>query len=439
MSGSAVGTGVSPFRQAGSVVSVCGDVARVASLDGAIGERCDFMRGAVIRARGEGIGIDRGELLVWVDEGARGLDRRTLVLRRDGTASVAVSDAMLGRVLDGYGIPCDGGPSLATDGLDVRPLLAQPPGPMDRARIDTVFATGIRAIDGLLTLGVGQRIGVFASAGVGKTTLLGMMARHCVAEVNVIALIGERGREVREFVEDSLGPQGLARSIVFCATADASPTERHRCAYTAMAAAEHFRDRGARVLLMLDSLTRFARAHREIGLAQGEMPTRRGFPSSLFSTLPRLLERAGPGRDGSGSITAIATVLLEDRDLSDPIGEEVKSLLDGHVVLSPEVAAQGVYPAIDVRESISRLAARVGGEALNAAAVRIRLLLAKRDEVSPLVQLGEYRAGTDPEADEALERYPAIREWLSQRVDESTPWADCEAGLCALTEGPSWS
>jgi type III secretion protein N (ATPase) len=425
----------SPFRSAGTVVSVQGDVVRVAQLDGAIGDRCEFLSGVISRGRGEVIGIDRDELLVWIEDGARGLDRTTLVMRHEGTGTVAVSPQMLGRVLDGFGVPIDEGPPLPPQDRVMRPVWSNPPPPLGRARVDSVFATGVRAIDGVLTLGVGQRVGIFAPAGVGKTMLLGMLARHCAAEVNVIALIGERGREVREFLEDALGEAGRARSVVVCATADASPIERLRCAYTAMAIAEGLRDQGRGVLLMVDSLTRFARAHREIGLAQGEMPTRRGFPTSLFSALPRLLERAGPGPTGLGSITMVATVLLEDRDLSDPVGEEVKSLLDGHLVLSPTIASQGRFPAIDLSESISRLASRVASADVTLAATRLRTLLAKHREVQPLVQIGEYSPGADPEADEALALHPDIVSWLSQPIHEASSWADCRDGLIGLVGG----
>lgn len=430
-----VGIGPSPFRRVGNVVSVCGDVARVDGLDGAVGDRCEFIVDGGGRVGGEVIGIEQGDLLVWIDEGGRGLDRRTGVTRSSRAASVDVTDAMLGRVVDAFGVPCDGGGPLPVQGRVRRPLACAPPAPMRRSRIDRIFATGVRAVDGLLTMGVGQRMGIFAPAGIGKTVLLGMMARHGEADVNVIALIGERGREVREFVEDTLGAAGLARSVVVCATANASPLERHRCAYTAMAIAEQFRDQGLDVLLVLDSLTRFARAHREIGLAQGEPPTRRGYPPSLFSTLPRLLERAGPGEDGSGAITAIMTVLLEDRDLSDPVGEEVKSLLDGHIVLSPAVAAQGLYPAIDVHESVSRLATRLAGPDVIEASRRLRELIAVYREVQPLVQIGEYREGADRRSDEALRRYPAIRDWLNQRVEASTPWDESRATLIDLSSG----
>jgi type III secretion protein N (ATPase) len=298
---------------------------------------------------------------------------------------------------------------------------------MTRRLVDTPLPTGVRVIDALTTLGEGQRMGVFAPAGVGKSTLLGMLARGTAADVNVIVLIGERGREVREFIELVLGPAGMARTVVVCATSDRSAIERAKAAQTGTAIAEYFRDRGLRVLLMMDSLTRFARAQREIGLAAGEPPTRRGFPPSVFAELPRLLERAGMGE--RGSITALYTVLAEDDSGSDPVTEEVRGILDGHLVLSRTIAARNQYPAIDVLGSLSRVMSQIVDPDHRAQAGRLRRLMAKYDEVEPLLQIGEYQAGADPLADEAIARHDEIHAFLCQETDECADPGDTLARL----------
>lgn len=301
------------------------------------------------------------------------------------------------------------------------------PNPLTRRPIDTPFITGVRALDGLLTIGEGQRLGVFAMAGGGKSTLLGMLAKLAHSDVNVIALIGERGREVSEFLEDSLGPQGLARSVIVVSTSDRPAMERLRAAQTATAIAEHFRAQGRRVLLMMDSVTRYARALREIGLSVGEPAVRRGFPPSVFAELPRLFERAG--NDASGSITAFYTVLAEDEDGSDPVAEETRSILDGHIVLSRQLGQAGHYPAIDVLASASRVFSRVTDRAHQDAAMRVRALLAKHDEIRFLLQVGEYAPGSDALADDAIAAQPALQALLRQRPDEGTPFEQTLAAL----------
>jgi ATP synthase in type III secretion protein N len=328
--------------------------------------------------------------------------------------SVPVGPQLLGRVISGLGEPIDGLGPIVCD--DSRPVFADPPDPMSRAMIERPLPTGIKIIDGLMTLGEGQRMGIFAPAGVGKSTLMGMLARGAQCDVSVIALIGERGREVREFIEFILGPEGMARSVVICATSDRSSIERAKAAYVATAVAEHFRDQGQRVLLMMDSLTRFARAQREIGLAAGEPPARRGFPPSVFAELPRLLERTGMGR--IGSITALYTVLAEDESGGDPIAEEVRGILDGHMILSRRIAAKNQYPAIDVLASLSRVMSQVVPAAHADAAGALRNLMAKYDEVEMLLQVGEYQAGNDPVADIAIERAGEVRAFLNQRTSD---------------------
>jgi type III secretion protein N (ATPase) len=323
---------------------------------------------------------------------------------------VRAGEAMLGRVLDGLGRPIDGGPPLS--GGAMVPVDRDPPSPMDRRPVDRPIATGIKALDGLLTLGEGQRVGLFAGSGVGKSTLLGAIARGVEADVVVVALVGERGREVGEFLEHSLGPEGRARSVVVVATSDVAALERLRAAQVATAYAEHFRDQGARVMLLVDSVTRFARAQREVGLAAGEPPARRGYPPSVFAMLPRLLERSGQGK--SGSITAIYTVLVEGGDMDEPIADEVRGILDGHVVLDRAIAARGRYPAIDVTVSLSRVMDGVVSREHKEAARKLRALVAAHEAKRDLVALGAYVKGTDRELDEALARMPRIEALLRQ-------------------------
>jgi type III secretion protein N (ATPase) len=356
------------------------------------------------------------------------LSRDTQVVGLRRPMSVPVGDALFGRVVDSMGQPIDGGGPLGT--VASAPLYAAPPGAMSRPLLEHPLDTGVRVVDGMMTLGEGQRVGIFAPAGVGKSTLMGMFARGTRCDLNVIALIGERGREVREFVEQILGPEGMARSIVVCATSDRSSIERVKAAYAATAIAEHFRDAGKRVLLMMDSLTRFARAQREIGLAAGEPPARRGFPPSIFAELPRLLERAGLSE--RGSITALYTVLAEDESGSDPIAEEVRGILDGHMILSREIAARNQYPAIDVMASLSRVMPQVTDRAHMDAAGHVRRLLARHREIETLLQLGEYRPGGDPVADEAVRKIDAIKQFLCQRTDEFSTRAETLAALHRL-------
>jgi type III secretion protein N (ATPase) len=338
---------------------------------------------------------------------------------------VGFGPGLLGRVLDAHGQPLDGRP--LPDGLQAQPLNAPAPSPLQRSPVRSALPTGVRAIDGLLTVGVGQRVGILATAGAGKSTLIGMLARGTRCDAVVIGLIGERGREVREFIEDVLGTAGLARAVVVVATSDRPALERVRAAQAATALAEGFRSQGLHVLLLVDSVTRWARALREIGLAVGEPPVRRGYPPSVYAELPRLFERAGQG--GSGSITAFYTVLAEDDDGSDPVAEEVRSILDGHIVLSREQAGAGHHPAIDVQASSSRVFLRVASAEHGVWAGRLRMLMARRAEIRFLLQAGEYRAGSDALADEALARWPRIERWLRQAADHVEPFDGVLQGL----------
>jgi type III secretion protein N (ATPase) len=420
------------IARTGKVLEVIGTLVKVAGLDVTLGELCELRaaNGELLQ-HAEVIGFTRDVALLSPFSRLADISRSTRVVGLGRSLTVPVGDALLGRVIDSLGEPIDGlGP---LDTIEERPVFANPPSPMSRRMIDTPLATGVRIVDGMMTLAEGQRMGIFAPAGVGKSTLLGMFARGAQCDVTVIALIGERGREVREFVELILGPEGMARSIVVCATSDRSSIERAKAAYVATAIAEHFRDRGQRVLLMMDSLTRFARAQREIGLAAGEPPARRGFPPSIFAELPRLLERAGMGEHGS--ITALYTVLAEDESGNDPIAEEVRGIVDGHMILSREIAAKNQYPAIDVLASLSRVMPQVMTPDYVRAAGRLRELLAKHREVEMLLQIGEYQPGGNPLADEAIRKIDAIRAFFNQATHELAAPQDTEARLFQLANG----
>ncbi len=337
---------------------------------------------------------------------------------------IAVSEAVLGRVLDGLGRAADGGPAITGEAWDVT---RTPPDPMTRPRITKPLWLGVRALDGLLTVGEGQRIGLFAGSGVGKSTLLGQIARQADADVFVACLIGERGREVREFLEDALGDEGRKRGVVVCATSDAPALVRLKSAYVATAIAEGVRDRGKRVLLMMDSVTRFARAGREVGLAAGEPPARRGYPPSVFAMLPGLLERCGTS--ALGSITAFYTVLVEGGDMDEPIADEVRGILDGHIVLDRALGARGRWPAIDVLHSLSRVMDAVTDDAHRAAARAFREHLAVYEAKRDLVSLGAYKPGSDPKLDAALKRVDAMEAFLRQGKHERAELGPMRAAL----------
>ena len=341
--------------------------------------------------------------------------------------TIRVDEKMLGRVLGSMGEPLDGGPAHRTG--DEMPLLSSPPAPMERTRITEPIATGIRSIDACITCGRGQRVGIMAGSGVGKSKLLGMIARNTNADVNVIALIGERGREVREFVESDLGEAGLRRSVVVVATSDMPALQRIRGAYVAMAVAEWFRMRGADVMLMMDSITRFAMAQREVGLAVGEPPTTRGYPPSVYALLPRLLERAGAS--ATGSVTGFFTVLVEADDLNDPIGDAVRSILDGHVALSRDLASRNHYPAVDVLNSVSRCMTDVVPKEHQQLAGRVRSILATWRDAEDLINIGAYARGSNREIDEAIRLMPGIRTFLQQGLQEQAPFQEIQSGMNA--------
>ena len=350
----------------------------------------------------------------------QGISPQTEVYPTGEIHSVPVGGDLLGRVLNGLGEPIDGGPALRPQGY--YPVSADPPNPMERRIIDKPISLGLRVLDGMLTCGEGQRMGIFAAAGGGKSTLLSCIIKGTEAEVCVLALIGERGREVREFLEHDLGPEGMKRAVIVCSTSDRSSMERLKAAYTATAVAEYFRDQGKSVLLLMDSVTRFGRALREIGLAAGEPPTRRGFPPSVFSSLPKLMERAG--NSDTGSITALYTVLVEGDDMTEPIADETRSILDGHIILSRKLAAANHYPAIDVQASVSRVMNSIVEKDHKDAAQKLRQVLAKYSELEILVQIGEYEKGSDREADDALARIDSVNNFLKQGMDERSSFED---------------
>lgn len=406
-----------PLRLTGRLTQLSGLALEAAMAGVKLGDLVEVERpGQALLAEVVGLREERAVLLPLGDPTGVGIDAE--VRPRGAPLTVGVGVQLLGRVLDGLGRPIDGGPMPA--GLEQWPVDRPPPHPLSRRRVGEPLVLGLRALDGLLTAGHGQRIGLFAGAGVGKSTLLGQVARGARTDLSVVCLVGERGREVREFVEGALGNEGLARSVVVVATSDAPALVRLRAAHVATSIAEWFAEQGAEVLFLLDSVTRFARAQREVGLAAGEPPARQGYPASVFQALPRLLERTG--NRARGGITAIYTVLVAGGDLEEPIADEVRGILDGHVVLDRRLAERGHFPAIDVLASVSRVMPQVTSGAHRAAAARARSLLAALERSRELVQLGAYQAGSDPETDLALVRREALEAFLRQGVDEVEPF-----------------
>ena len=385
-----------PIDVKGKVIQVVGTIIKASVPGVKVGEIC-ILRNPWenFEVQAEVVGFTRDAVLLTALGAMIGISAETEVIPTRRVQMVPVGRNLLGRVLDGLGRPMD---------AEVRGPLRPP------------ISLGVRAIDGLLTCGEGQRMGIFAAAGGGKSTLLAQIIRNTEAEVTVLALIGERGREVREFIEKDLGPEGLKKSVLVISTSDRSSMERLKAAYVATAIAEYFRDQGSKVLLLMDSVTRFGRAQREIGLAAGEPPTRRGFPPSVFSELPKLMERAG--NSAKGSITALYTVLVEGDDMTEPIADETRSILDGHIILSRKLAQQNHYPAIDILASVSRCQSAIIPKDHKAAAAKLRALLAKYAEVELLLKIGEYKKGSDPETDEAIAKNPAVNAYLKQALDE---------------------
>lgn len=395
-----------------------------------IGEVCEIEAGPTgRRVHAEVAGFGGGFTVLMPYGEVTGISVGTPVVATGRTTDVPVGPGLLGRVIDAFGEPIDDKGPIAATGR--RPLRAPPPGALQRGRLDTPMETGVKVIDTMLSIAKGQRIGLFAGSGVGKSSLLAMLARGACAPVNVIALVGERSREVREFVEDQLGAEGLKRSVVVVATAAAPAIVRLKAAYAATAVAEYFRDAGQDVLLTMDSLTRVAMARREVGLAAGEPPTARGYTPSVFSELPELCERCGPGQ-GKGSITAIYTVLVEGDDLNEPISDTVRGTLDGHIVLSRDIAHAGQYPAVDVLKSISRLHASVSSAEHQAAAQRLVQHLAVFERNRQLVEIGAYKPGVNPVLDRVVAAMPRIQAFLGQPMGQRVERSAAIAGLREL-------
>lgn len=403
------------LRPVGRVAQVVGTVVEVRGLRASVGNIC-WIIGETGRAdvACEVVGFRDEALLLMPFHDLHGVAPGQRVTTRSESLRIPVGPAVLGRVIDAFGNPLDGGPPIETvDRIGARPNI---PNAMTRQRVEKPQRTGVRAIDGFVPCARGQRVGIMAGSGVGKSVLLGMISRHSDADVNVVGLIGERGREVREFVEQDLGPEGLARSVVVVATSDQSPVLRVRAAQTAMALGEWFRDHDHNVMMVMDSVTRFAMAQREIGLAVGEPPATRGYPPSTFATLAKLLERAGTSE--VNAMTAFFTVLVEGDDLQDPVGDAVRSIVDGHIVLSRDLARKGHYPAIDVMGSVSRLATVVAAPEQTAQARRLLHLLKVLEDNEDLVTIGAYTAGTNPELDRALALRPQIEAFLQQGLTD---------------------
>ncbi|MFN3533790.1 MAG: flagellar protein export ATPase FliI [Desulfatiglandales bacterium] len=404
------------IRMCGTVTKVVGFVTEALGPAVSIGSLCEICsREGKKRVKAEVMGFKNNRVLLVPLGEPRGIGPGSRVVALNQSATIKVGKSLLGRIIDGLGRPLDGkGPIISEEEY---PIYSEPLNPMYRKLIEEPLDVGVRAINGLFTIGKGQRMGIFAGSGVGKSVLLGMMARHTKSDVNVIALIGERGREVNEFLEKDLGPEGLARSVVVVATSDNLPLIRMRGAFIAHAIAEYFRDKGMHVLLMMDSITRFAMAQREVGLATGEPPTTKGYTPSVFTLLPKLLERAGTGING-GTITGLYTVLVEGDDMNDPIADSVRSILDGHIVLSRELALQGHYPAIDVLSSISRVMDDIVSKEHKELARKVKSVVSTYKKAEDLINIGAYVPGSNSKIDYALQMIDKINMFLRQDSGE---------------------
>ncbi len=421
---------VQPMRIAGSVAALRGLILLVDDLPAPVGTLVTIEPSAAeCSIPGEIVGFDNRRAIVMLLGATSGLKTGDRVVAQRTAPTIRASTRLLGRVLNGMGDPIDNGPPLR-HGLPV-PITAAPVTPLKRRRIRERLTTGVRAMDLITPAGRGQRLGVFAGPGVGKSTLLATIARNTEADVNVIALVGERGREVREFIEDALGAEGLARSVVVVATSDESPLLRVRSFFVACAIAEHFRAQGADVSLLMDSITRFAHAQRQIGLAVGEPPATKGYTPSVFALLPQVLERAG-AVEGEGSITGFYTILVEGDDLTEPISDAARGVLDGHIILSRDLAQRGHYPAIDVLDSISRLAEEVSDVQHTAARTMILKLLAAYRDVQDLLQIGAYASGSNPTADVAIHLKSALDDLLQQSPRETESFKESKSRMLAL-------
>jgi flagellum-specific ATP synthase len=420
---------VDPITEFGTVEKVVGNTIESHGPNVTMGCVC-WLQNQGRRIPVEVVGFTDGKVIAMPLGKIEGVRQGDILQASGRTASIGISEQLQGRIIDGLGRPIDQLP-LPLD-LDRQDLYAEPSNPLSRDPIRDPLQTGVRVIDGLLTCGLGQRIGIFGGSGVGKSTLLGMIARYTSADINVIALIGERGREVREFIENDLGQEGLKRSIVIVSTSDQPALVRIRAAFAATAAAEYFRDRGYNVMLMMDSVTRFAMAQREVGLAAGEPPSSKGYTPSVFSLLPKLLERSG--KFSKGSITAFYTVLVEGDDMNDPIADSVRSILDGHIVLDRELASRGHYPCIDVLSSVSRLMSHLVTPDVKNAAYEIRDLMGTYRKSEDLINIGAYKRGSNPRIDSAIDRADSINAFLRQRPEESGPLTITQQQILQLAQ-----
>jgi len=414
----------------GRISQIIGLVIEASGLDGSLGELCSIRTKDNLTIQAEIVGFKGDKVLMMPFGEIMGLSPGCPVSVSSQPMNIPVGDQLLGRILDGMGNPIDGkGP---IKGSTYQPVYNVPPNPLDRQRINEAMPTGIRSIDGFLTLGKGQRVGIFSGSGVGKSVLLGMISRFTSAEVNVIALIGERGREVREFIERDLGPDGLKRSVVVVATSDQSAMVRIKGSLIATAIAEYFRDRGKDVMFMMDSLTRVAMAQREIGLAVGEPPTTKGYTPSVFSFLPRLLERTGAGK--KGSITGLYSILVEGDDLDDPISDTARSILDGHVVLSRKLSTKGHYPAVDVLDSVSRLFQDIAEETHISKSRELLELLSEFRDAEDMISIGAYAKGSNSKVDRALKYKSKIDDYLRQEINEPSQFPESIMTLSNILE-----
>lgn len=417
-----------PFFSTGKVSQVIGLIVEATGLEVAVGEICfiQTLKDEAIKA--EVVGFKNSRTLLMPLGELDGIAPGCPVKATGQSLTVPIGPQLLGQVLDGLGQPMDKGIKLPA--MDHYPVNNNPPDPLTRQRITQILATGVKAIDGFLTCGQGQRVGIFAGSGVGKSTLLGMIARKCSADINVISLVGERGREVLDFIQRDLGPEGLAKSVVVVATSDQPALVRIKAAFVATAIAEYFRDQGKNVMLMMDSVTRFAMAQREVGLAVGEPPATKGYTPSVFAMLPRLLERAG--NSSKGSITGLYTVLVDADDMNEPIADAVRGILDGHIVLSRSLASKNHYPAIDVLNSVSRLMPDIVTPKHRETAGKLRDLLATYQKAEDLINIGAYQKGSNPQVDAAVKRYPKIIDFLKQNSQEHVPFEETLAQMEAI-------
>ncbi|KRL02112.1 flagellar protein export ATPase FliI [Liquorilactobacillus capillatus] len=417
------------YTSYGKVSEIVGLIIKVEGLDVFMGEVCQvLLSGGKKIALTEVVGFIKETVLLMPLDELEGIGPGCLVKATGKVLTVKVNDDLLGHTLDGLGRPLD--KNLDRSQMTDYPVIQDSPDPFERKKIETVLSTGVRAIDGLLTVGEGQRIGVFAGSGVGKSTLLGMIAKYCEADVIVIGLIGERGREVREFIENDLGPEGYRKSVVVCATSDMPPLVRLKGAHVATAIAEYYRDQGKKVVLMMDSVTRFAMAQREIGLSTGEPPTTKGYTPSVFAALPKLLERSGTS--SKGSITAFYTVLVEGDDMNEPIADAVRGILDGHIILSRKIAAHNHYPAIDVQNSLSRLMKALVDEQHYQHASELRENMSVYADSKDLIDIGAYKAGSNAVIDYAISLHHPIDDFLCQKVDEHAEYQQTLSQLNSL-------